>query len=153
MFSCGQVRVAWSGVRERVLHLVAERGYSLSMANAMKTPPVFNENETDYEVWKKDLDLWCSFTDLPKSKMAIAVHLSLSGRARQATSEISVNDMKGDKGIDMVLQKLDRVFLQDKNWRAFNNYLAFENYRRDNESIDEFLSEFDRRYFKLHAVC
>ena len=47
-------------------------------------------------------------------------------------------------------EKLDRVFLQDKNWRCFNNYLAFENYRRaENVSIDEFLSEFDRRHFKL----
>ena len=46
--------------------------------------------------------------------------------------------------------KLDRVFLQDKKWRCFNNYLAFENCKRsDDQSIDDFLSEFDRRHFKL----
>ena len=42
------------------------------------------------------------------------------------------------------------MFLQDENWRCFNNYLSFENYRRDGEvSIDQYLSEFDRRHHKL----
>ena len=49
-----------------------------------------------------------------------------------------------------MLLKLDRIFLQDENWRCFNAYLAFENCRRDdNTSIDEFLSEFDQKNFKL----
>ena len=40
--------------------------------------------------------------------------------------------------------------MQDENWRCFNNYLAFENYRRcENENIDQYLSEFDRRHYKL----
>ena len=116
----------------------------------MKTPPMFRENETDYEQWKKDIELWTSFTDLPKEKMAIAVHLSLTGRARQASSELTVSELKSDTGIDNLLLKLDRVFLQDKNWRCFNNYLAFENYQRQPEtSIDQYLSEFDRRHYKL----
>ena len=59
------------------------------MASAsVKKPPVFNEEECDYEEWKKDVELWTLLTDLPKNKMAIAVSLSLSGCARQATSEL-----------------------------------------------------------------
>ena len=82
--------------------------------------------------------------------MAIAVQLSLSGRARQATSELSVDDLKSEDGITKLTVKLDRVFLQDKNRRCFNNYLAFENCKRsDDQSIGDFLSEFDRRHFKL----
>lgn len=116
----------------------------------MKTPPLFREDEMDYEQWKKDLTLWTLFTDLAKEKMAIAVHLSLCGRARQATSEISISEMKSANGMDILISKLDRVFLQDENWRCFNNYLAFENYRRDSEvKIDQYLSEFDRRHYKL----
>jgi hypothetical protein len=42
------------------------------------------------------------------------------------------------------------VFLQDINWKTFNIYLSFENYRRQKECpIDEYLSEFDLRYYKL----
>ena len=46
--------------------------------------------------------------------------------------------------------KLYHVFPQNKNWRCFNKYLAFENCKHsDDQSIDDFLSEFDRRHFKL----
>ena len=96
----------------------------------MKTPPLLKEEEMDYEQWKKDLLLWTEFTDLEKNKLAIAVHLSLSGRARKATSELSSAELKSESGIENLLKKLDRVFLQDENWRCFNNYLAFENYCR-----------------------
>ena len=40
----------------------------------LKNPPVFKE-DGDYEEWKKDLLLWTILTELPKTKMAIAVHL------------------------------------------------------------------------------
>ena len=116
----------------------------------MKNPPVFKEDEMDYEQWKKDIDLWTLLTDLPKAKMAIAIHLSLTGRARKASSELTANELKAENGTKTLLEKLDRVFLQDKNWRCFNNYLAFENCRReDGNSIEEFLSEFDQRHYKL----
>ena len=116
----------------------------------MKNPPVFKEGEMDYEQWKKDVDLWTLLTDLPKAKMAIAIHLSLSGRARKASSELTAAELKAETGVTTLLDKLDRVFLQDVNWRCFNNYLAFENCRREDEtSIEEFLSEFDQRHYRL----
>ena len=94
------------------------------MASAsIKTPPSYIENEMDYEQWKKDIELWSCFTDLPKAKQGIAVHLSLSGRARKASSEIEVNELKSDDGLKLLLIRLDRVFLQDANWKCFNTYL------------------------------
>ena len=120
------------------------------MSSVLKVPPVFREDEMDYDQWKKDLELWTHITELSKENIAIAIHLGLSGRARQASSEISVADMKSVSGLQILLKKLDRVFLQDENWKCFNNYLAFENYRRDESiSIDNFLSEFDLRHYKL----
>ena len=118
----------------------------------MKNPPVFKEDDTDYEQWKKDIDLWSVLTDLAKVKQAISIHLSLSGRARKATSELTKTELNSENGVKTLLDKLDRVFLQDENWRCFNAYLAFENCRRDSAtSIDEFLSEFDQRNFKLKS--
>ena len=67
-------------------------------SSSLKNPPVFKESETDYEEWKKDLELWTLLTDLPKTKVAIAVHLSLHGRARQASSELSVDELKSENG-------------------------------------------------------
>lgn len=42
-----------------------------------------------------DFCFW-SLTDLPKGKQALAIHLSLTGQARQASSELVVADMKKD---------------------------------------------------------
>ena len=136
--------------------MVAERGCSLAMAGTIaragttKVPPPFNEETMEYEQWKKDISLWTVLTDLDKKKHAIAIHLSLQGRARKASSEISVDDMKSDNGLTILLEKLDRVYLQDANWKCFNTYLSFESYRRPEKcSIDEYLSEFDLRHYKL----
>ena len=41
----------------------------------------------DYEQWKRDVSLWREIIDIPKKKVAIAIHLSLTGKARQASSE------------------------------------------------------------------
>lgn len=58
--------------------------------------------------------------------------------------------MKSESGFEVLLKKLDRVFLLDPNWKCFNTYLAFGNYRRPKEcSINLYLSEFDTRHYKL----
>jgi hypothetical protein len=132
------------------LTLVAERSCLIMATGSSKVPPAFNEDIDDYDVWRKDIELWTSFTDLPEKKHAIAVHLSLKGRSRAASSELSVEDLKNDRGLEKLFLKLDRVFLQDPNWKCFNTYLAFENYNRPKDcSIDEYLSEFDSRHHKL----
>ena len=47
-----------------------------------------------FYTWKKDLKIWCKLTDITEEKRALAVHLTLSGRARAATSELSVDDLE-----------------------------------------------------------
>ena len=56
--------------------------------------------EAEYEAWKKDIEIWCLFTDLEKKKQALAIHLGLTGRARMVSSEISVADMSKDTGVE-----------------------------------------------------
>ena len=58
-----------------------------------KSPPTL-VNEESYETWKRDIGIWCELTDLVKEKQALAIHLSLTGRARIASSEIKVEDLK-----------------------------------------------------------
>ena len=119
------------------------------MSAPSKTPPVFRE-DGDYDQWKKDVDYWIFITELAKEKIPVTIHLSLTGRARQASSEIKPEDLKGAKGLEILLKKLDRVFMQDENWKCFNTYLAFQSYRREEgTSMEDFLSKFDRRSHKL----
>lgn len=43
------------------------------MNSSIKQPPLFIESVTDYETWKKDIELWTLYTDLGKEKWAIAI--------------------------------------------------------------------------------
>ena len=116
-----------------------------------KWPPKF-ENESGYENWKKDISIWGELTDLPESKRALAIHLSLTGRARIASSEISVDDLKKDDGVDTLLAKLDSLFLPEKGRRQFTAFHNLYNLRRsENLNIAEFVSEFEHMYFKFQS--
>ena len=75
-----------------------------------KSPPKLN-SDLDYEAWKKDIDIWCLFTTLPKKKQALAIHLGLTGRARMASSELSVAELNDDAGVQTLITKLDGLFL------------------------------------------
>ena len=86
------------------------------MASSSKWPPKF-VGECNYENWRKDIEIWCKLTDLPKKKQALAIHLSLEGRARLASSEIKVEDLESDGGVNTLLDKLDGFFLADAGCR------------------------------------
>ena len=117
--------------------------------SVIRNPPAFNDGD-DYEAWKNDVEMWSDVTDIAKEKQAVVVHLSLSGKARKASSELKSADLKSVGGMKKLMEKLDRVFLQDPNWKCFNAYLAFENLRRNpNAPFDDYLSEFDSMYYKL----
>ena len=77
-------------------------------------------DKTDYDRWKKDLDWWTAFTDLPKAKLGFATHLYLADPARQDSSELNKDQLKSDGGIDLIQQKSDWFFHQDANWKCFN---------------------------------
>ena len=61
------------------------------MAGSTKNLPKL-EDDACYETWKRDIEIWQELTDLPKPKQALAIHLSLSGKARVASSELGIAD-------------------------------------------------------------
>lgn len=114
-----------------------------------KWPPKLDK-ELNYENWRKDVEIWCKLTDIPKTKQALAIHLSLDGRARLVTSEIEVSDLEKESGVVTVLEKLDALFLVDKGRRQFAAFQDLYNLRRPSEgNVREFISEFEHTYFKF----
>ena len=63
--------------------------------------------------------MWCKITDYVAEKHAIAIHLSLEGRARDASSEIDSKELESKSGVDALLARLDEVFLPNKGRRQF----------------------------------
>ena len=113
-----------------------------------KWPPKL-ENDSVYENWKKDIGIWCELTDLPKKKQALAIHLSLTGRARTGSSEIEADILKQDDGVEKLFEKLDGLFLVDKGRQQFATFHELYNLRTGNTNIREFVAEFEHIYFNF----
>ena len=76
--------------------------------------------------------------------------LSLTGQARTAILEMDISLLNAEDGMDKLVEKLDTLFLEDKNQSAFICYENFENYHREcNTSINDYLIQFDRHVAKL----
>ena len=88
------------------------------------------ESDSNYETWKQDIEIWSELTNLPKTKRALAIHLSLAGRARTASSELSIADLKQEIGVDILIAKLNAIFLPDKGRRQFSVFNELYNLRR-----------------------
>ena len=88
-------------------------------------------------------------TELSEDKRALAIHLSLTGRARTASSEIEVAVLKSKDGVKKILEKLDSLFLPDKGRCQFAAFHNLYNFRRYDGNIHEYVSEFEHRYFKF----
>lgn len=61
-------------------------------------PPLFDENKSN-ESWKNEIQIWKLVTELDQRKRALAVALSLTGRARTIALEIPADDLNEDNGL------------------------------------------------------
>ena len=69
--------------------------------------------------------MWCLICDVPKDLHAVSEHLSLTCRAKNATSEVPHAEIISAKGIEKFFEKFDKVYLQDKDWKSFHASLNF----------------------------
>ena len=81
--------------------------------------------------------------------MGPALLLSLEGSARDAAHEVSLEDLSGDDGIDVLLQKLDSLILKEENNFAFEAYDTFERYQQPVDmGMTEYINTFEHLYQK-----
>ena len=97
-----------------------------------------------FETWKRDLKVWCKLTDITEEKRTLAVHLTLSGRARVD------DDLEKKTGIDISLAKLDDIFLVVKRRKQFATYHEIHSYLRSRiPDINKFATEFEHIYYNF----
>ena len=119
------------------------------MASVIKNPPLLTDLDK-YEQWKEDILMWTELTDLGKNKQALAIHLTLTGQAREVANQVSTEDKKKELGVKILLEKLDKAFLKEPERRKFMAYQMFEEcVRKEGVSICEFMREFDMKYYKM----
>ena len=120
------------------------------MADKLFKLPTLSEDGANYENWKKDIDLWCLASTLSGKKQAIAIHLSLSGKARAATTEIDIVHAPDAEAVSKIKEKLDSIFLPEKGVRQFNAFSCLFNLRRKEDvKMIDFISEFEHVAYKF----
>jgi hypothetical protein len=69
--------------------------------------------------------IWTQVTNLDEKKQALAMLLSLEGRARDTALEISVEDLNKDDGVGTLIRTLDSVCLKEEKDR-FSYFVALQ---------------------------
>ena len=79
-----------------------------------------------YDDWKKELKIWCSFTDLDKKRQGPAIYLTLMGKARETVlADVEADKLQSDNGVDNITKALDKLYKRNDSESAF---AAFENF-------------------------
>lgn len=94
--------------------MVAEDG-----GTQLQVPLLFDENKS-YESSKNEIQIWKLVIKLDQKKQALAVALSLTGRARTIALEIHAEDLNEDNRLTTLLQKLDTVHLKEEKDREYD---------------------------------
>ena len=115
------------------------------MSSGYKNPPKFEEDR--YEQWKSELEIWQLVTDLESKKRALAVTLSLTGKAREAALNIKSDELNSEDGMKKLLKTLDKLYLKETIDSTYEEYKSFDTFRKQEDmSMSEYIMEFDRRY-------
>ena len=119
------------------------------MSSALKTPPLLTEDIT-YAEWKKDLGIWKLLTELTKKKQGPALYLTLPPKARECLRSLTENEIGGDTGLDLILNKLDGFYVDDENLQSFSAFKLFYDFRRPSGmTMRDFVIKYESLYHKL----
>ena len=123
----------------------------MAQSTSYKNPPLLTDS-MQYETWIKEVKLWSMCCKLDKKEQGPALALSLSGSARQAAVDIGLETLSSVDGLQVVINRLDGLYLKDVNQRMYVALKTFERYQRPlSLSINSYLNEFDLMYNKLKA--
>ena len=117
-------------------------------------PPVLDD-EANYETWKRDVSIWSELKVVAVGKQALAVYLSLTGRAKNAAQQVDFDVLKAEDGTGLtaLLEKLDSLFLPEQGRRQFTAFHDFYNLRRkDDTKITDFVGEFEFLYYRFKTA-
>lgn len=119
------------------------------MACNHKNPPAFDDSTTSYDSWKNELEIWRRVTELPEKKQALAVSLSLTGKARDTALEVSAEDLNQNTGMTTLITKLDDIFLKERKDCAYEAYRHFNNFSKSGDmSMGDYIIQFEQLYNK-----
>ena len=122
------------------------------MAASYKNPPQMRDGLL-YDDWKKELKIWCSFTDLDKKRQGPAVFLTLKGKARESVlADIESARLQSEDGVQEITKALDKLYERNKSESAFAAFENFIHFKRPHTmSIKDYTIDFNLRLSKIKS--
>ena len=100
----------------------------MASLSALILPPELRESQ--YEAYKKEIKVWQLMKTCSAKEQGPIVFRSLTGRAKIAAHELTVEEIGSDNGLELILGKLDKLYLSEKNQRICSLLERFESFRR-----------------------
>ena len=120
-----------------------------------KTPPSLQKAKS-YDDWVKKLTVWRRVTCLPKGDQGGAILNSLEGaegEAEDAILELTVDELTGENSVDLIIQRLDKIYKKNETLEKFEIIDSFQTYSRPHHvSMNDFIIEFDKRLTKTKKI-
>ena len=117
-----------------------------------KYPPILQEGNS-YEEWKRDFQIWQLLKLATKTDEGPLVYRTLTGRSKSAVSDLTPAQIGSNNGLDLIIERLDKLHLNDKNQRIFVALDTFEKFKRpSNMSMSNFIVAFENLHnsVKMH---
>ena len=116
---------------------------------SMKAPPIYQEGNS-YEEYKKDLHIWQLLKVATAEQEGPIIYRTLSGRAKVACSDLTVDQIGSKDGLSLIIKRLDSVYLSDENQRIFLALDEFEKFKRSpSMTMSTFILAFENLHNKV----
>ena len=87
-----------------------------------------------------------------KRRQGPAIVLSLENEALDAVLELEEEQISSENGVDVIINRLDRIYKKDETLENYRALEAFETFKRPNNmKICEYLSQFEKLYNKTKS--
>ena len=116
--------------------------------------PILNPDDTNYEIWRKQAQVWRSVTTFPKKNQGSIVFLAMKGKARDHINNMDLGKLEGDNGFEEILKVLDEIYMPEifeKKYRNFNDLWSY--CRKPNESMHEWSGNWHAKYINYEKVA
>lgn len=138
---------------------VVDVNLSVKMPGDSKKIPKFNLKEKSYEQYKLELELWLAITSVEKKNQAVEVILSLPDASQDefklkelCLAKFTKAELTGEDSIDNLIKFMDSQLGKDDIGLLWEKYVKFDELQRKDESISEYISNFDVRYNALSKL-
>lgn len=119
------------------------------MAGIMKSPPDWDESRS-YEDYKKEVQIWQLLKVCEAKEEGPMLFRTLKGKAKDAALKLDVDKIGSNDGVKNILEKLDKLYLEEKNTRMYTALEKFEQYSRPSGvSIPQFINDFEELQSKV----